>query len=148
MPQNPPHFKEPPVPWQTEHLFWHQIEEQRRQETERAGKAIEDRQAARAELKKTEKELRTVAAERKAAADALAEVAAQKQEAISRQARLELDVKELEEKSTADKLTQVSPSPELDCLSPGETGLRTTSLNSVVHLVNSVSFCPSVSVVR
>ncbi len=84
-----------------------QLEQQRREETERAGKALDDREAAHAALKQTDRELKQAVAEQAREQALLKEVSSQRTEAADKQAQLDVEVDELKEKeetSTADEV--------------------------------------------
>ena len=76
-------------------------------ETERAGRAVEERQAAQGELERVKAKLKAEGARQNAAQQALSEVARAKLHSVSRHAQLELDIKELEDKKSSDATTQV-----------------------------------------
>ena len=84
-----------------------QIEEQRQLETERAGRAVEERQAAHDELERVKTKLKAEGLRQNAAQQAFSEVTRAKLDSVSRHAQLELDIKELEDKKSSDAATQV-----------------------------------------
>lgn len=84
-----------------------QIEQQRQEEAERAGKALDEREAAHAALKKTERELKQVNVEQKKEQANLREVSSSKTDAQSRKAQLDLDVADLEDQREAGTAAEV-----------------------------------------
>lgn len=85
-----------------------QIERQRQEEAERAGKAAEECEEARAALKQAEKELKQIDAEQTKLQGRLRESALSMDKALARRTQLELDVTELEEKREAGASVEAS----------------------------------------
>lgn len=90
-----------------------QLEDQRRNESERAGAAHEEKQAARTKLKALERELKNLDAQQAEATRARDAAAAEKQTAVGLHARLELDVRDLQEGLSSSSKTQVRPENSL-----------------------------------
>ena len=88
-----------------------QIEEQRQEEAERAGNALDEREAAHAALKKTDRELKQAVLEQTREQAHLKDVSSSRADAQSRKAQLDLDVTELEEQREAGTAAEVKPGP-------------------------------------
>lgn len=84
-----------------------QVEQQRQEEAERAGKALDEREAAHAALKKTERELKQVKVEQTREQAQLKEVSASRADAQSKKAKLDLDVADLEEQRQTSTAAEV-----------------------------------------
>ena len=93
----------------TRNIIFLQNEQQRREEAERAGKALDEREAAHVALKKTERELKQVATEQTREQAHLNDVSSSRADAQSKKAQLDLDVMELDERRKEDNAAEVEP---------------------------------------
>lgn len=86
-----------------------QIENQRNDEADKAGKALEARKAANANLKRLTKEQSSLETRQKAAQDLLSGTIEQRRELTTRIAELECEIQDIKDKSKQDENDQVDP---------------------------------------